>query len=117
MPNELEYVDFTSHSLDICDVNDFVLLQDLDCDFLPTGDVYAQLDFAESALAQGFILVNQHVTNDVVAYTFLGPGLVVGLLRRHHAQYNDDYIPLYRYKWMLGLLNRHPRKQIISIQN
>lgn len=51
MPDELEYVDFTSDSLDICHIDDFVLLQDLDCDFLPTGDVYAQFDLAEGTLA------------------------------------------------------------------
>lgn len=53
MTQDFQNADFSSHSLDICLLNDFFFLQSLDCDFGFSGDVYSESHFPESALADG----------------------------------------------------------------
>ena len=54
VPNQLQDVDFSCHSLDVSDLRNLVLLQDFDRDFFPSENVDTQLDFTEGSLSKGF---------------------------------------------------------------
>ena len=53
--DELEDVDFTGDSFDVGHIDDLLLFEDLDGDFLTRDDVDAHLDLAKRPLAQGLV--------------------------------------------------------------
>lgn len=61
MADEFQDVDFAGDSLDVGNIDDFLLLQDLDCHFLARLDMRGGFYFAECALAEGF---PQHICTD-----------------------------------------------------
>jgi hypothetical protein len=52
MADEFKDMNFTGDSLHVGHVDDFVLFQDLDGNFLSCGDVRGQFDFAESTFSE-----------------------------------------------------------------
>ena len=53
MPEQFENTYLSAYSLHVCVLDDLLLLQDLDSNFLARGLVNPQLDFPEGALPNG----------------------------------------------------------------
>jgi hypothetical protein len=66
--HNLQYMDLTGYSFDVIYFCDFIFLQNFDCDFLPSEQMNALLNFAESALTQRF--GNSVATDDLLTQNF-----------------------------------------------
>jgi len=53
MPYKFEDVQFTWDSLYICNIFDFIFLEDFDCDWFMCVLMYCLFDFSECAFADG----------------------------------------------------------------